>query len=116
MALAFLCETCDTQIVWEFDFKHAIGVGHFRAHCQIHEPFDRTECDAFGSDDLLTCSEHEQCVTRDRVERFDAATDLHRQFGEAGDVEVRGVGGWLESRCDDERSDDQDQSESEFLH
>ena len=106
MALAFLCEACDAKIVWELDFKHAIGVGHFRTHGQIHEPFDRTKCHAFGGDDFLTCSEHEQGVTRNRVKRFDASTHLHWQLSKAVDVELRRVIGRLETAGNDERRDD----------
>ena len=52
-------ESGESERVWKFDFKHAIGIGQFGAHGQVHEPFDRTEFDALWGDDGLPSGENQ---------------------------------------------------------
>ena len=68
--------------------EHRILIGHGSIEEDIGEPLHRAEVPATFESQFLFAVNDQERIARDRIERFDAASDEQRDFPELGEIEI----------------------------
>ena len=94
-----------------------ILIGDRRVEERVGEPAHGGELFFIRQPHGLFAVNDEERIARNRVERFDATADEHRNFSELRKIDIVGRGLWRKpARCHPEQGEDKDKRREETFH